>query len=71
MSLTKDYYTAAELAARQHRELLLRPFATDLEEATDPRPAEKARRRGWRLAKLAEPSSRQLVGAWATNFVHG
>ncbi len=70
MSLTKDYYTAAELAARQHRELLARPAVAGPEKA-DLRPVDESRRSGWRLPKLDEPSSRQLAGAWANGFVHG
>ena len=71
MSLTKDYYTAAELGARQHRELLARPSVVDPEETADTPPVTKARRTGWHLPRLDEPSSRQFVGAWASNFVHG
>jgi len=71
MSLTKDYYTAAELAARQQRELLARPTVADLEVTADDRHVVKSHRSGWRLPKLDEPSSRQLVGAWASSFVHG
>ena len=67
MSLTKDYYTAAELTARQQHELLVAPAAAH----SDPRPDENARRSSRHPSLLDSKSGREFVGAWASGFIHG
>ena len=71
MSLTKDYYTAAELAARQQRELRTEPAAVRPTATADPRPAGRTHRSRRLQTLVDQASGRLLVGAWASNFVHG
>jgi hypothetical protein len=70
MTLTKDYYTAAELDAWRHREVRARRTPVRLAATDDSRPVQRTHRPP-RLQKLIDNSSgRLLVGAWASNFVH-
>ena len=71
MSLTKDYYTAAELAALRHRELVTESAAAGPAVMADPRPVQQAQRPRRLQALLDHSPGRLLVGAWASNFVHG
>ena len=67
MSLNKDYYTAAELLAQRERD---RQDTTPPAQSAAPRPA-RTKARSQRFQSLYDQkSSRILVGAWSSNFIH-
>jgi hypothetical protein len=70
MSLNKDYYTAAELLAQRELERRAARSATRPTESAGRRPDRKAVRPQRLQSLYDQKSSRLLVGAWSSNFIH-